>query len=220
MDTQYFISQHFKNYNLTNLILLFFVILCAPFTLKRSWVYFTQNKNKRDSPSPPGPSVIPRLKPVYPLIGNYVPRIPSSELLKYMVNLAQAQGKVIRFQVLHIQCIIINSAPIAETLLKSGDYGHVTKGDNLRNFLPPFIDNGVLQSDGEYWKMHRRLIMRSQKYSTLKHKMTTLHRYNTRLVNMLEERFKNDEPQEIFDLLGVTLLGIITGKPFKFSIRN
>lgn len=193
---------------------IFLVVIAVFFItviLKQFTALFDTKKLKSHSKAPPLPSTIPMFQPVYPIIGNYVHGIPYSKVLKYAEKRMKTQESIFRFKILQTKGIVINSAPHLDTLLKSGDYGHIRKNYHFRDLLSPFMENGVGQSDGDYWKTHRKILMRSQKYSALKQKMTTLCVYTSRLCEMLEERFITDKPQAISDLLGITILGIITG---------
>lgn len=167
-----------------------------------------------------GPEIIPTLKPKYPIIGNVPFKIvlSYSEFITYMESLVHNSGELLQLSFLHVHAILIKSAPLAQVILKSSDFGHITKHNEFKYYLQPLMVNGIGQSEGHTWKRQRKLLMQSQKYSALKHQMDNICWHSKQLVEEIKNICQAKEPVELHHMLGRTLLCIIIGNFYKIYI--
>lgn len=174
--------------------------------------YFLKAKHRCRKENIHSTTVIPYLKPRYPIIGNVPIGVSFSKFCKYAEEVSQTCGELVQFSFLHVKGVVINSAPLAQTIFKSTDFGHLTKQDEFRYYLEPLMVNGVGQSSGKVWQKQRKILMQSQKYSVLKLQISNICWHSIQLLSFLEDRFQSSEPHEIFDLLGTTFLRLVIGK--------
>lgn len=158
-----------------------------------------------------GLEAIPLLQPAYPIIGNIPLGVPFNKLFKYAERKAKSCGEIVRITAIGREVVFINSAPLLETLLKSTDHGHLGKPEIGYKLTKPFMTNGLLQSDGVYWQKQRKILMRSQKFTSLKHHMGNVCWHSLQLIYQLDQQIRKETPQPIFCFISTTLLGVIIG---------
>lgn len=157
-----------------------------------------------------GLEAIPQLKPSHPIIGNFPLLLPMRDMWKNGMRWCVEYGDMYKFCGFGQTFVILNSAELVEALLKSGDFGHITKSSFVYEPFKPFITNGVLVSKGHFWKGQRKILMRSQSFSNLKAYMAMLNKHGRKMTEDLTELYKDEQPKTANFLINRTFLCVIS----------
>jgi len=137
--------------------------------------------------------------------------MPFSETLNTMERLSKENGEIFKFIGINQTFVVLVSGPLVQSLLKSTDYGHNTKEPIVYNPMRPFINNGLLVSKGPFWKGQRKILTRTQNFSSLKAYMPILNKYSKELIKELQILFADGAQHKISALISTTFLKIISG---------
>ncbi len=196
----------------TTLTLFFLTTLLTLVVLRK--ILTNQFNTQKCSQSFRGLEAIPTARPLYPtkFIGNMPLLLPLPETLNNIEEQSKKHGDIFKFIGLNQTFVVLLSGPLVQSLLKSTDYGHVIKEPKVYDPMKPFINNGVLVSKGPFWKGQRKILMRTQSFSSLKAYMKMLNKHSKELVNELQILFEDGVPQQISASISTAFLKIISGK--------
>ncbi|CAL8148598.1 unnamed protein product [Orchesella dallaii] len=155
---------------------------------------------------------IPGPKPFFiSYIGCAFNFLPLSETLNKTLTWYKKYGPCMYVAAANRKGILVYSAELAQSFLKSGDFGHVSKeGMPFYDIMRPFLGNGLLISEGEYWQKRRKILMRSMNFQSLRSYTKLLNKHSKRFVQSLEELFKDNEEHPINVQINSSFLAIIT----------
>ncbi len=157
-----------------------------------------------------GMEAIPQLKPSFPIVGNFPLLLPLTSMWKNGLRWLEKGGDLFKFCGFGQTIVVLNSADLVQTLLKSGDLGHNTKSHFVYGQLKPFVTNGVLVSKGHFWQGQRKILMKSQSFSNLKTYMGMLNKHGRKMVEDLIELYKDEQPKPANVLINRTFLCVIS----------
>lgn len=167
-----------------------------------------------------GLEAIPQLKPSLPIIGNFPLVLPLKDLWKNGLRWCEEYGDIYKFCGMGQTFVLLNSAELAQTLLKSGDLGHITKSHYAYEPLKPFVTNGVLVSKGRFWQGQRKILMKSQSFSNLKAYMGMLNKHGRNMMEDLRELYKDEQPKPANFLINRTFLCVISEMITGYDVDN
>jgi len=199
--------------DLGSITVLLLAVVVPLVILRKFWrnkKHDTQNFNKGVQ----GLEAIPTARPLYPtnFIGNIPLLLPFHETLNTLERLLKEHGDVFKFIALNQSFVMLLSGPLLQSLFKSSDYGHNTKEPIFYNPMRPFVTNGLLVSKENFWKGQRKILMRTQTFSSLKAYTAMLNKHSMSLVNELKMLFTDGAHHQISALISTTFLKIICGK--------
>lgn len=163
---------------------------------------------------PRGLDAFPLASQCFPIkfIGNAPLFYPFTKAVENVSHQMLKFGGIVKFHALNQTFLAFNLAPQLQTLLKSGDFGHMIKEPLLYGPMQPFITNGVLVSKGSFWQGQRKILMKTQTFSSLKAYVNMLNRQSRQFVQELENLFRDEAPHQINELINTTFLKVISGK--------
>ncbi|ODM88880.1 Cytochrome P450 4V2 [Orchesella cincta] len=107
--------------------------------------------------------------------------------------------------------IVVFTPELAQSFLKSGDFGHVSKEEAIfYDVMRPFLGNGVLISEGSVWQNRRKVLKRTMTFQCLRTYTKILNKHTIRFVDSFEKLFADNGQHEINDLINSSFLAIIT----------
>ncbi|ODN05221.1 Cytochrome P450 4C1 [Orchesella cincta] len=188
------------------------VILSALFFLQFFWRTRQEIKSDKREDGSVGMDVIPCPKPFFiKYIGCAFQFLPLKETLNKTLAWHKLYGSCMRVAAANYHGILVYSAPLAQCFLKSGDFGHVSKaGMPFYDIMRPFLGNGLLISEGSYWQKHRKILMRSMTFQSLRNYTKLLNKHSRRFVDSLEKLYADNGEHPFNVQINSSFLAIIT----------
>lgn len=158
-----------------------------------------------------GLEVIPDLPTNRPYFGPFPFGLKPQAILPLLEYNLKRVGSISKFSILWEKFVILNEGPVLQTFLQSKEYGHLSKPDGFRIF-DELVDNGVALSNGKFWEKQRKILLRSQTFSSIKLRINSVCKRCIRVVHTLDDLANDQRPHQVFDTIGTTFLEIILGK--------
>ncbi|CAL8127913.1 unnamed protein product [Orchesella dallaii] len=106
---------------------------------------------------------------------------------------------------------MVFSAETAQSVLKSGDFGHICKPNSIfYNVMRPFLGNSLLLHEGQLWRDRRKIIMRCMSFHHLRTYTSLLNKHSKRIVNDLGDLFADGKSHRINTNISGLFVAIIT----------
>ncbi|ODM89945.1 Cytochrome P450 4c3 [Orchesella cincta] len=186
----------------------------------------SQKRRKCDSDSEKervfGLDIIPGPKPFFiSFIGNAYNFLPIQETLNKIMLWHKIYGPCMKVIGVNHTGLVVYSAEIAQSFLKSGDLGHVSK-ENMPfyDIMRPFLGNGILIAEGQHWRNRRKLLMKSMSFQSLRSYTKILNKHSKRFVTTLENLFQDNVEHPINVPINCSFLAIITEILTGSDIKN
>ncbi|CAL8135287.1 unnamed protein product [Orchesella dallaii] len=178
-----------------------------------SKLVFQKGRNReQDGKRAVGLEVIRGPKPFFiSFIGNAFDFLPLSETLNKVLTWHNLYGPCIRAIGVKRSGLVVFSAEMAQSFLKSGDLGHISKnGMPFYDIMKPFLGNGLVIAEGLHWQSRRKVVMRSLSFQTLRTFTKLLNKHSKRFVTSLEKVFEDNDVHQINVQINCSFLAIIT----------
>ncbi|CAL8112619.1 unnamed protein product [Orchesella dallaii] len=159
-----------------------------------------------------GLEVIRGPKPFFiKFIGSAYHLLPLQETLNKTLKWHKLYGSCMKAIGVNHTALVVFSAEIAQSFLKSGDLGHLSKDKMpFYDIMRPFLGNGLLISEGTYWQTRRKVLMGSMNFQRLRSYTKLLNKHSKRFVNALEKLFVDKGVHPINVEINSSFLAIIT----------
>ncbi|ODM88373.1 Cytochrome P450 4c21 [Orchesella cincta] len=190
------------------LFLLFFTVFHF-FT--KFYLKLKKGRNEKN-PQAAGLEVIGGPKPFFiSYLGNLYHFLPLEETLPRTLAWSKVYRSCIKATGAGQTIIVVFTPELAQSFLKSGDFGHVSKEEAIfYDVMRPFLGNGVLISEGSVWQNRRKILKRTMTFQCLRTYTKILNKHTIRFVDSLEKLFADNGQHEINDLINSSFLAIIT----------
>ncbi|ODM88260.1 Cytochrome P450 4c3 [Orchesella cincta] len=107
--------------------------------------------------------------------------------------------------------LMVYSPELAQSFLKSGDLGHLSKPKSVfYKIMKPFLGNSLLFHNGQLWRDRRKLFMRSMSFQNLRNYMSLLNKHSHHFVSELDNLFGDGQIHQINSAINSIFLAIIT----------
>lgn len=162
-------------------------LIAASVVLSMSYYWMQNRRIAKLGNLIPGP-------PTLPLLGNahYVIGKSHNEILELALKLGKKYSNVARVWIGPKLLIILTNPADIEIILNSNVY--IQKSDEYR-FFKPWLGNGLLISNGEHWRSHRKLIAPAFHQNVLKSFVGTFNSNSLNVVRRMEK-----EVGKVFDI--------------------
>ncbi|CAL8112617.1 unnamed protein product [Orchesella dallaii] len=189
-----------------------FVLLLVQFLRKFVVWNKKKRKNENEKEATVGLEVIKGPKPFFiKFIGSAYDFLPLNETLNKTLKWHKHYGPCLTACVANHTVLLVFSAEIAQSFLKSGDLGHVSKHKMpFYEIMRPLLGNGLLISDGSYWQSQRKVLMGSMHFQRLRSYTKLLNKHSKRFVTSLEKLFVDNKVHQINVQINSSFVAIIT----------
>lgn len=138
---------------------------------------------------PPGP-------PGYPLIGDFIPFL--RDPLALFTQCAREYGDVVRLRFPGIEVYLLHRPDHIEYVLR-GEPRYFIK-DYLTRRLSNLLGQGLVTSEGEFWRRQRRLAQPAFQPSHIHHHGTVMTAYTERMLQSWQDGQRRDLHQDMMRL--------------------
>lgn len=130
-----------------------------------------------------------------------------SEILELAVRLGDKYKNVARVWIGPKLLVFLTNPVDIEIILNSNVY--IQKSDEYR-FFKPWLGNGLLISDGDHWRAHRKLIAPAFHQNVLKSFVGTFNSNSLNVVKRMQKEIGKEF--DVHDYMSETTVDILLGK--------
>lgn len=159
---------------------------------------------------------IPSPKHKHWLLGDFAPML--TEPLEYLVALQKKHGDFIQLKAPFNQLYIAYDAEIVKYILQENNKNYI-KGD-IVNVTRPLIGNGLVASEGDFWRKQRRLIQpafNKEKYANI---IKVIIEQTQLMLNQWEIQYTEGDSINISQEMNKLALKIVTKALFKVDMDS